>query len=82
MAPQKQTTLARMQAGQSGKVISIDKGHGIVRRLEAMGIRPGQRITKISAMFMRGPVTVQVKNTRIALGHGMASKIIVEPEDK
>ena len=82
MVPQKHKTLARLEAGQSGKIISIDKGHGIVRRLEAMGIRPGQRVTKVSAMFMRGPVTVQVKNTRIALGYGMASKITVEPEDK
>jgi Fe2+ transport system protein FeoA len=48
--------------------------------LEALGIRNGKKIKKLSSMFMRGPVTVQVGQTRISIGYGMASKIIVEAE--
>ena len=29
-------------------------------------------------MFMRGPVTIQFDNTQVAIGFGMANKILVE----
>ena len=74
----KQITLARMQAGQSGAVVQIQGGHGLVNRLSALGIRPSKRITKVSSMFMRGPVTIQVDRAQVAIGFGMANRIIVE----
>jgi len=77
MPDRKQTTLSRMEAGQSGIVVQIQGGHGLINRLSALGIRPGQRITKVSSMFMRGPVTIQLGNTQVAIGFGMANKIIV-----
>ncbi|HUS04617.1 MAG TPA: FeoA family protein [Dehalococcoidia bacterium] len=73
----KQTTLNLMQTGQSGTVVQILGGYGSVSRLSAMGIRPGKRITKVSAMFMRGPVTVQVDRAQLAIGYGVANRIIV-----
>ena len=78
MADGKQITLARMQTGQSGVVVQIQGGHGLVNRLNALGIRPGKRITKVGSMFMRGPVTIQVDRAQVAIGFGMANKIIVE----
>ncbi len=74
----KLVTLRQMQSGQSGKVVQIQGGFGLVNRLSALGIRPGKRITKVSSMLMRGPVTIQLGNTQVALGFGMANKIIVE----
>jgi len=71
-------TLRQMRAGQSGTVAHIEGGHGLVNRLNALGIRPGKRITKISSMLMRGPITIQVGNAQVAIGFGMANKIIVE----
>ncbi len=71
-------TLRQMQSGQSGKVVQVQGGHGLVNRLSALGIRPGKRITKVSSMLMRGPVTIQSGNTQVAVGFGMANKIIVE----
>ena len=70
--------LHQMQSGQSGKVVEIQGGHGMVSRLNALGIRPGKRITKVSSMLMRGPVTIQSGSTRVAIGFGMASRMIVE----
>jgi ferrous iron transport protein A len=75
---QKHLTACQMRSGQSGKVVQILGGQGLVNRLNAMGIRPGKKITKISAMFLRGPVTIQVGQIRAAIGYGMASKIVVE----
>ena len=70
--------LHQMQSGQSGKVVEIQGGHGMVSRLNALGIRPGKRITKVSSMLMRGPVTIQSGSTQVAIGFGMASRMIVE----
>jgi ferrous iron transport protein A len=81
MTEKKQLTVRRMEAGQSGTVIQISGGHGLVRRLEAMGIRPGRKITKVSSTFLRGPVTVKVDHTQIAIGFGMANKILVEVDN-
>ncbi len=69
-----------MYPGQSGRVKQIDGGIGMVNRLNSLGIRPGKKITKVSSMLMRGPVTVQLGSTRLAIGFGMANKIIVELE--
>ena len=75
----RQIALSRMEAGQSGIVVQIQGGRGLINRLSALGIRPGQRLTKVSSMFMRGPVTIQVGTAQVAIGFGMANRIIVEP---
>jgi len=79
MSGRKQIALSQMEVGQSGVVVQMQGGRGLINRLSALGIRPGQRITKVSSMFMRGPVTVQVGNAQVAIGFGMANRIIVEP---
>jgi len=77
-------SLARMRAGQKGKIIRISGGHGIAGKLEALGIRQGEEIKKISDQWMRGPVLLQHGHSQLALGFGMASKVLVEiiGEDK
>jgi ferrous iron transport protein A len=77
----KQISLAQLRKGQSGRIIQVMGGYGMTRRLSALGIRPGKKLTKVSAMFMRGPITVRVGGGEIALGFGMASRIIVEVEE-
>ena len=69
--------LTDLKSGQEGIIKSVQGGHGAVRRLEAMGIRPGIKIRKSSAQFMRGPIGVKAGNTSLALGYGMAQKIMV-----
>jgi len=78
MPDKKQIALAQVRAGQSGIVVQIQGGHGLVSRLSALGIRPGKKITKISSMLMRGPVTIRVDRAQVAIGFGMAKKILVE----
>jgi len=80
MSSGKPVTLRQMRSGDKGKIIEVQGGPGMVRRLDALGIRPGKKIIKISSMLMRGPITVQVGHTRVAIGFGMANRIIVETE--
>lgn len=69
--------LTQLEVGESGTVVEIQGGYGLVRRLESLGIRVGKKLTKISSQFMRGPITVKIDNFQVALGFGMARKIIV-----
>lgn len=73
-------TLAQMRSGQTATVIQVLGGRGLIRRLDALGIRPGKKVTKISAGLFHGPVIVKVDNAQVAVGFGMARRIIVEVE--
>ena len=81
MSGGKLVTLRQMPPGRSGKVVQIQGGVGLVNRLSALGLRPGKKITKVSSMLMRGPVTIQSGSTRLAVGFGMANRIIVELDE-
>ena len=78
MTDKKRISICDLRQGQSGRVAEIIGGHGIANRLHSMGIRPGKSITKVSAAFMRGPVTISVDRCQIAIGWGMAQKVMVE----
>jgi len=78
----KPITVRQMHAGQSGKVVEILGGAHLFSRLNALGIRPGKRITKVSSMFLQGPVTIQVDRSQVAIGFGMAGKLLVDVEEK
>ncbi len=80
MTARKQLNLNQLGPGQTGMVVEIRGGRGLVARLEAMGIRPGKQVTKVSSMLFRGPVTLRSNGTQVALGFGMANKVIVEVE--
>jgi ferrous iron transport protein A len=75
-----QLTLSQLKNGQSGTVVEIQGGHRMVDRLNALGIIPGKKITKTSAMLMQGPVTVEVDRVEVAIGFGMASRVVVKPD--
>jgi len=77
-------SLTQMRPGQKGRIVEINGGYGMARKLEVLGIRTGKEITKISEQLMRGPVLLQQNQTQAALGFGMASRVLVEinGEDK
>ncbi|MDD4957401.1 MAG: FeoA family protein [Candidatus Omnitrophica bacterium] len=70
--------LTELDNKKRARVIEINGGHNAIARLEALGIRPGKYITKLSAHFWKGPVTIMVDRTKVAVGHGMAKRIMVE----
>lgn len=78
MSEKRLITLDELEAGNEGKVVEIKGGHGVSSRLEALNLRVGKKVKKVSAMMMRGPITVDIDGKHIAMGRGMASKVIVE----
>ena len=77
----KEMYLTQLGEKQTAMVKEIEGGHGVAGRLAALGIRPGKHVTKVSSHFWHGPVTVRVGKAQVAIGHGMARKILVEVED-
>lgn len=73
-----QLTLAEMRTGQTGTVVGVLGGHGLIRRLDALGIRPGKKVTKLNSTLFRGPVILRADSTQVAVGFGMARRIVVE----
>lgn len=78
MLEKQNLVLASMKNGQSGTIKEINGRTGMVSKLAALGVREGVRITKKSGLFMKGPVVISVGNTEVAVGYGMASRIMVE----
>ena len=74
--------LTQLKEGESGIVVEIDGGFGLTRRLQSLDLRLGRKVTKVSSQLMRGPVTVRIGNSQIAIGFGMARKIILRVEKK
>lgn len=71
-------SLAEMRSGQTGIVVDLAGGHGMVRRMQAMGIRAGVPITKRAAQPFRGPICLQIGGTEVAVGFGLSRRIMVE----
>ena len=71
-------SLTEVSSGERGVISAIEGGYGLVSKLDAMGIRVGKEVTKVSEQWMRGPVLLRQGNTQVAVGFGMAQKILVE----
>ncbi len=73
----KPTTLAGILPGESATILEFKGGQAVNNRLASLGFTPGARVT-IVQNFHSGPLIISVRGTRVALGRGEASKIIVE----
>ena len=68
--------LTEAKQGAKLVMISIAGGMGAEKRLAEMGLYPGEQI-KIINNSGTGPVTIGIKGTKLALGQGLAQKILV-----
>jgi len=73
-------SLTNIKAGSKVRVVRIRGGLGIRQRLSCLGIHPGDIIVLQKSGFMRGPVLVNIHGNQVALGRGVAAKILVEIE--
>ena len=69
--------LSMAAPGQEVELVAVRGGRGIRRRLADMGLNPGVRI-KIIHTVGGGPIIISIRDTRLALGRGMAHKIMVQ----
>lgn len=68
--------LLAFSQGDVGKVKLIDAGKGATRRLYELGFNTGAPIKIVKNDF--GPVIVSLAGNKVALGRGLAEKIILD----
>lgn len=71
--------LATVSSGRRAKIVSIVSGRGLREHLINMGLDIGSEI-EILRQGAPGPFLIAIKETRLAIGQGMADKIIVSVE--
>lgn len=70
--------LTHLQNGQKAILRDIEWGIGLRRKLYDMGLTPGTTVSLISGSG-NGPVLLDVRGSRLALGRQIVEKIEVEP---
>lgn len=71
--------LTDLAEGERGVVVKAQGGFGLVRRLAEMGLTPGTEVKLLKKGSFSGPVEIEVRGVALALGHGVASKVLVKP---
>jgi len=73
---EKSFPLALAPAYNSLEVVEVTAGHALKCRLCDMGVVPGAEIRLVSPETT-GPVIIEVKGSRLALGRGVAQRVMV-----
>ncbi len=68
--------LSAFTSGQKGTVVTLTGGRMCHERLKSMGLHIGSEFEIINCGAHGGPVMVAVGETRLAIGRGMAEKIL------
>jgi len=74
------TPLSFLGEGTRARIVRITGGSGALAKLTAIGLLPGREV-KVVRNQMTGPMIVAVGDTQLALGRGLATKILVEVEE-
>jgi ferrous iron transport protein A len=69
-----QATLTQVGTGERAKITAIEGGRGLRQQLFLRGLIEGKVVRVVSNY---GPVTVEVDRNVVAIGRGMAQKIMV-----
>jgi len=74
--PDEEIPMSMLRTGEVGVLKSYTGGKGMLGRCLSMGFTPGSTV-KMVENFGRGPVLARVHDVEVALGQGMAAKIMV-----
>jgi Fe2+ transport system protein FeoA len=67
--------LSRAVMGQTVRLVSIDAGKKLTHRLTELGLTPGVELFLVHDSG--GPLLLSVRDSRVAIGRGMANKLQV-----
>lgn len=68
--------LALLDPGKRAVIKELRGGRGLIRRLLELGFVPGTTVEILKSN--PGPILVSIRGTKVALGRGVAMKILVE----
>ena len=67
--------LTNVRSGQPVVLVQISGGHRVAHRLAELGLTPGVQLEVLQNKG--GPILLAVRGTRLAIGRGMANKVMV-----
>jgi len=70
--------LAMVSPGEEVRLVAIHGGQRLRKRLADLGLNVGMTV-RVLQHNGHGPLILAVKDSRLAVGRGMAHKIMVEP---
>ena len=72
--------LDKLKKGSKGRVVEVTGGRSATLKLSVQGILPGAIVEKTSEL-RGGPVLVKVGGSQVAIGRGLARRVLVEVMD-
>ena len=72
------TSLIELKDGQTGIIVSLLGGKNLTKRLADLGLKTGTEVKVIGRTLFSGPIQIEVCGSRLVIGAGLASKILVE----
>lgn len=73
--------LSEIAPGNKVKVVGYEGGCHFRQRLSDMGLRIGSDVEILRNAAMGGPVLLGIGSTRLAIGRGMAERVMVRDQD-
>ena len=70
--------LLDVKIGKWARILSLEGGSGLRDKLTQHGLYPGDCVHVVRTAPLGGPLLVDVHGREIALGRGIAEKILVE----
>ncbi|OLS24304.1 MAG: hypothetical protein HeimC3_20220 [Candidatus Heimdallarchaeota archaeon LC_3] len=71
-------SLIDLKQGQQGKISYIRGNHKVIRRLLEMGLTLGIIFSLIKTTPFNGPVEIEVRGSRLALGNSVAKNVYIK----
>lgn len=71
--------LSMLHDGEKGKIMSLEGGRGLERKLIELGFLPGVEV-RVLCNMSQGPLVVLLKDSKMGIGRGVAGKILIEVE--
>ena len=67
--------------GATVMILSFRGGIGFEKKMRQLGLMPGDCARMLRLAPFEGPLLVEVRGREVALGRGVASKILVEAQE-
>ncbi|MBN2086847.1 ferrous iron transport protein A [Candidatus Peregrinibacteria bacterium] len=75
---EKELLLTDLEPNQKGEIVSVLGGAMATKRLADLGLSSGTKIKIIKKAPFSGPIKIEFYESRLVLGRGLASKILVK----
>lgn len=73
--------LANLKEGNEGKIADIAAGWKAAKRLSDLGLTPGTEIKVLKKGLFLGPVEIECRGAKLAIGRGLCRKIFITKDE-